>query len=478
MRAWRMACSKTCTGIVPMTFALAASGASLVLATSVARADQFHYNNVLVGTRSVGMGGAFGAVADDASGVYYNPAGLAFALSNDIQGSANAFYSKKTIYEKTIGDSAFVEESSGSLSPFFGGLQKLDKYVEGLVFAFGVYYVDGDLKDQDTLIQNTPYSGATIERYHRTSNARASTYYAGAALGYRPTSNLAVGFGLNYLNADELVQEFQGVKTSVTAENGNVTYQHNSINVREHLTVYGMQPVLGVQMALPANFALGLTVKKGILASEKLEVTSETQTTTFTTAGATDTDGVKIDGTSYKATYTEVNAEPMGDWPVETRLGLAWFATPTLLWAFDVTHNGEVDAPKLKAFGDKSRYSRGAVLNYHTGIEWYASPSMPLRLGVFTNNDARPEVKEKTYTGSATSPCGDADYAKDYCGQPDHIDYMGESLFIAWVQPNSQISAGVVLQQGSGKAQKTGDHKVQDVKASSTSFAFSATHNL
>src|SRR5688500_11173733 len=102
----------------------------VALSGGTALADQFHYNNVLVGTRSVGMGGAFGAVSDDASGVYYNPAGLAFALSNDIQGSANAFYQKKTTYEKTLGNDDFVEESSGSLSPFFGGLQKLDRYVE------------------------------------------------------------------------------------------------------------------------------------------------------------------------------------------------------------------------------------------------------------------------------------------------------------------------------------------------------------
>src|SRR5262245_33141833 len=175
----------------------------VTMAAGSAMADQFHYNNVLVGTRSVGMGGAFGAVADDASGVYYNPAGLAFALSNDIQGSANAFYQKKTTYEETLGDDDFVEESSGSLSPFFGGLQKLDLYSEGLIFAFGVYYVDGDLKDQDTLIENKAIGNSTIERYHRTSNARAGTYYAGAAVGYRPTSNVAIGFGLNYFSADE-----------------------------------------------------------------------------------------------------------------------------------------------------------------------------------------------------------------------------------------------------------------------------------
>ena len=91
--------------------AMSGAGVALFLGLPTATADQFHYNNVPVGTRAVGMGGAFGGVADDASGVYYNPAGLAFALSNDIQGSANAFYSKTTTYEKTLGSDDFVEQS-------------------------------------------------------------------------------------------------------------------------------------------------------------------------------------------------------------------------------------------------------------------------------------------------------------------------------------------------------------------------------
>lgn len=462
------------TGLLLLTGMMAAEG----------RADQFHYNNVLVGTRSVGMGGAFGAVADDASGVYYNPAGLAFALSNDIQGSANAFYSKETVYEKTLGDDDFVEESSGSLSPFFGGLQKLDRYVDGLVFAFGVYYVDGDLKDQDTLLENKPIGSSTIERYHRTSNARAGTYYAGAAVGYRPISNLAIGFGLNYFAVDELVQEFQGVQQNapVTLADGTQDrrYVHQSLNVREHLTVYGMQPVLGVQLALPANFALGLTLKQGIIASQHLDVTSEAQIAQYGQAARDVLDQSQSTTTAYAKQFVQVDDDnPMGKWPLEARLGLAWFATPTLLWAFDVNYHGAVDAPKLTAYANRDRYSRLAVADYHTGVEWYISPAFPLRFGLFTNNDARPEVEEGEYVAlSATNTCSNAEFNEKYCGQPDHIDYMGESLFIAWVQPNSQISAGIVLQQGSGKAQKTGDHQVQDVKASSTSFAFSATHNL
>ncbi len=38
-----------------------------------------------VGTRAEGMGGAFVAVADDASAVYWNPAGIATGATFDVQ---------------------------------------------------------------------------------------------------------------------------------------------------------------------------------------------------------------------------------------------------------------------------------------------------------------------------------------------------------------------------------------------------------
>lgn len=458
------------------------AAAVLGLWASAANADQFHYNNVPVGTRAVGMGGAFGGVADDASGVFYNPAGLAFALSNDIQGSANAFYKKKTTYDSTLCGDDFVEDSSGSLSPFFGGLQKLDRYVEGMVFAFGVYYTDGDLKDQDTQIDDKTCNSVQIERYHRTSNARAGTYYAGAAVGYRPTTNMAFGFGLNYFNADELVQEYQDAKqTFGTTKDGTTVWRTLTSNVREHLVVHGVQPVLGFQAALPAGFTAGLTVKKGIIASQKFDSTAETRTSRYTQSQH---DELSTTGQT-TALITENIADeksdkPMGSWPAEVRFGTAWFASPTLLLAFDVTHYTAVtDAGKLKTNGDLPRYNREAVTNFALGSEWYVAPAFPLRLGVFTNNDARPKVNKGTPDESAGKTCTkDKDFAEKYCGQPDHIDYVGESLFIAWVQPNSQIAAGLTLQQGKGQAQKLADHQVQDVKSTQSSFAFSATHNL
>ena len=172
------------------------------------KADQFHYHNLVVGERAMGLGGAFAAISDDASGVVYNPAGLGFALSSDISGSANAIYSKKTVYKKAIASDDFTEKSSGIFSPFFGGLQKLDSTLPGLALAFCMYSLDSELKDQDDKIENI----GGLERFHRTTNIRASTTGYGLGIAKRIGGNFSLGVSLSYLVIDELIQEYQDVQ--------------------------------------------------------------------------------------------------------------------------------------------------------------------------------------------------------------------------------------------------------------------------
>ena len=170
--------------------------------------DIFHYNNLLVGERAMGLGGAFTAVSDDASGMLYNPAGIAFAISNDISGSAQAYYQRKILYKKTIGQDSFTEKSSANTAPFFGGLQKVDDIIPGMAVAFGIFNLDSELKNQNDQIENESLG---LQRFHRTANIRAGTAGGGLAVGKRVLPGLAIGLSLNYINIDELIQEYQNV---------------------------------------------------------------------------------------------------------------------------------------------------------------------------------------------------------------------------------------------------------------------------
>ena len=117
-----------------------------IVMSSLAKADQFHYQNFLIGDRAIGLGGAYSGVADDASGIFYNPAGTAFALNNDVSGSANAIYQKKIVFKNTLPGHDFTENSNGTVPSFFGGLLKADSVAEGLVIAWGIYSLDSELK--------------------------------------------------------------------------------------------------------------------------------------------------------------------------------------------------------------------------------------------------------------------------------------------------------------------------------------------
>src|SRR6516225_2543103 len=67
--------------------------AVLLLAAASARAQgiESNYRPYLVGGRAAGMGGAFTALADDGSGPYYNPGGIAFAQRSSLSLSASVY---------------------------------------------------------------------------------------------------------------------------------------------------------------------------------------------------------------------------------------------------------------------------------------------------------------------------------------------------------------------------------------------------
>lgn len=397
-------------------------------------ADQFHYSNILVGERAMGLGGAFTAVADDASGVLYNPAGVAFALSNDISGSANAFYKKSVVYKKAIGDQNFTENSGGSTAPFFGGLQKLDNYLQGLAFAFGIYNTDSELKDQNDTIERIESIG--LQRFHRTTNMRANTTGFAAALGLRIIEGLAIGVGVGLLSVDELIQEYQ----EASYVNGAFLAQ----NQRSRLLGQHLESSIGAQLALGAvSFGLNLQYRSTMSESYKID---RDLSKNFDIAGSL---GKTIRNPS-QYSYTE----PQGGMPMVVRFGMAWFVNTRLLWTADANYYSATEG-KIIAF------KRKAVTNFASGLEYYLTPSVPVRFGVFTNNDARPNIKEGRQ------------------GQGEHIDYLGGSVFFALVQPNSQIAVGGIYQSGSGKAQKIDNTTdIQDVEAESITVAFSATHSF
>lgn len=451
----------------------------LAFGCAPAYADVFHYSNVLIGDRAVGLGGAYAGVSDDASGLFYNPAGLGFSIANDISGSTNAYYAKKIRYLKTIGDDHFEESSQGLMPSFFGGSQKLDSLADGLVAGFAVYSPDSELKDQNDLIKNV----ANIKSFHRTANIRASTLHVAGGIAKMLHPRFSIGLSTRYVMVDELVQSYQdsvlvepSIKLKDTTQ-GNV-YRVTTINTREHLLTHAFEPVLGAQFTIGSGFSVGVAFRYPIVLSEKFESSTD-QTLFYRNEDYSFLDASEVDAEAMGDLYSRV--EPLlgkivrqaagesntgapgnisldnglGDLPMGVRFGLAWFANSRFLWTFDIDHSFPAGEEGLAI------YNRLAVTNFFTGAEYYALPSLPIRLGFFTNFDARPEV-----------------VAGVESDQPEKIDYYGSTLFVGLAQENSQIGIGGIYQLGTGKAQKVVGTKVQEVEGYIVSGVFSASHSF
>jgi hypothetical protein len=108
----------------------------VVLTAGNARAEEGPYSNFLVGERALGLGGAFVAVADDASAVFHNPGGVGNLSTESVSGSmwALSFSARKleSGYTTDIGAAQLDHDDVPSLPLFLAG-----------VFKFGKRDVDG-----------------------------------------------------------------------------------------------------------------------------------------------------------------------------------------------------------------------------------------------------------------------------------------------------------------------------------------------
>ena len=102
--------------------------AALFLIAGGARADDTHYRGLPIGAHSIGLGGAFTGVADDASAAYFNPAGLALGGNWGIAGglAINAWerVDLRRAYEQPDGSANATTKQSRTLPVFIGAVLK------------------------------------------------------------------------------------------------------------------------------------------------------------------------------------------------------------------------------------------------------------------------------------------------------------------------------------------------------------------
>lgn len=407
-------------------------------------ADEYHYTNILVGERPAGMGGAYTAVSDDPTGLYYNPAGIVYAPGRKLSASVNAYYSTQKTYKNVTSDFDWKRESSSILPNFFGIIQPLGKGMLGFSYAVP----DSIIEDQD--LSTNIEQGLLVINY----NVEDATSNFGPSYALAISKNVSFGATL-YVH----YRRYQRISNQMLISTDNsYTWDNLYFETEE----WGLKPLLGIQWSPEdKKYSVGFTLSRTILLNA---TTSYEQTKHL--AASTDASTVVmpvnsqacLDGSSPSDCRIDADIDGKRKYPLTAKLGFAYFPTNTLLLTGDVDYyfaTGEVTGtyPANNQTGTLALYTeKRSFINVSLGTEYYFSRKLALRGGFYTNFANTPDV------------------SSDKSGQEEHVDIYGMSLSLTTFTRGTSLTLGTVLTNGAGKAQVTGGSAIQDVVFQSYMF--------
>jgi long-chain fatty acid transport protein len=395
-----------------MDFSVRALAAGLVLAAAAQGAVASGIYSEGIGARALGMGGAFVAVADDSTAVFWNPAGLAqlqgrgvnlglYSMSTWMKhGNGHGAHNAGADFAPEMGDvfaKVYPSEPhyfdrdkvfwpSAATAPEFTGHWNRGRYTLGFgAFTLGGAYSDYEGEGVD------PLSGATVE---------GSVYSLfglvdfNSSIGVQVTERLSLGLGLDllvgYINV-EVDKDYLG-----SAQAALPDYR---LDVHSDALGYGVQGVFGALYKVHPRLSVGAVYRSG--AKMKLEGDSSA-TLRF------------LDGNPGNDFDEKSDHRHRFRFPPSWALGLAWRPSDRLLLSFDWNR---VDWTKFYWPPGRIKYEHpGAALlksvnkdpgwfpadSYRMGFEYRLSPQLTWRAGYYkeTSGGFPPQAENITYTVS------------------------------------------------------------------------------
>lgn len=422
-----------------LTCRLAAS----FLAAASAQANDTNYQNYLVGERALGLGGAFTALADDASGAFYNPAGLAWVPTSSLSGSLNVYG-----IERQTRTRAYTDELDGkpvSIDLEDAPISTIPTTV-GLVRKLGPKLADGIARHALGFSTYVPYAsefaagarlqGSTSAGHYEVSE-KDKTIWMGPTYALRILPRLALGVSAFYGFRDARNSWSRSnnrasatdpdLSSAFTVEDEGVSWNSGELFGR-----------LGTRYQVNEHMSLGLAIT-----TPSVHVHGKARM--FQLAAVANDSGI----------LTHVIREATGlatrnALPTSFRLGAAYQQADRFTLSADLSLVLPVsfepvdftDLPKKEqpvVLGWVRNIDRETVLNANVGGEYYAWNRVPLRLGFFTNFSSAPDV-----TISPTA-------------QLTHINMFGFSTSVGVVSESYEVSIGVLYAFGSGEKSAVND---------------------
>lgn len=399
--------------------------------------DEFHYNNILVGDRASGMGGAYAAVSDDPGGMYYNPAGIAYSTGKNLSASVNAYSVSNKTYKGVFAGQDWTRTSSTLLPNFFGIIQPVGKIKLG--FSYAVPDSNQEDQDQSFSYDNGASWGNTTHVINFNNKNDVNLFGPSAAIQLSDSFSVGATLYAHTRNTEAILNWVQ------QSDDGK---SHNWVNSYRETNELGVKPIVGIMWSPAEKISLGLTVSKTVILRSEILDQANQSAAENQTSGATNNANIvlqtnkSLNTTSQKRSY-----------PYQVTAGVAFFPNSSLLISGDLSYYSAYDYEWVDGLT-----KRTSVINGALGAEYYINKNWAVRGGLFTDIANTPDlVSDGTY-------------------QLEHIDMYGGSMTVSHFTKNTSISCGGSYKFGNGKSQIMPTSPVQDVTANNWTLFISSSY--
>jgi long-chain fatty acid transport protein len=353
-------------------------GLLLVLAPS-ARADFFNGRNLLIGERASLLGGAFTALADDATAGYYNPAGLVQAPGFTVSASADIYalyVLNRTERINDQGDQLSLSFLRTVIVPSTFALSY--RLHPRVTVAAHIFSPDrfrlSALNSTDAPVVasalGTQQSYGGLSRSARFD--QQSTLY-GVSAGFAVTDAFSLGVSLHY----HLAQTSQALASTYftrPAADGSTPGEQAALLADNEVTSGGLIPQVGVLVRLPHGLRVGVNWQAETIILHSQNV--------WQVSLSTSSQGQAFDSGTVR-----------GDtrYPHRFALGLGWQSAAVTLSLDLIAYAPlDYDAPHevLRTGYADNRHREDAHFDASLGVEITLSDTFVLRGGAFTNTSS------------------------------------------------------------------------------------------
>jgi len=379
-----------------------------------------NYKNHLIGGRAALLGGAFTAVSDDSTAIFYNPAGMAYVPGSNVSGSGNLYSINSQSYEGVIGREDWQRKSENLTPSYFGMSRKSKRWTLGLGFA----QLDKVKENQNQVFENVDAGAGLMNYYSLVMSTEDNHYLFAMSAAYETSSTFSLGLTLSYSLRHYLRHQDQYTRYADT--DTEHAFDYKEIKSKD------LKPTLGFLWSPREKWSLGLTASKDLIFPQ---ITEDVRN--------------RLDKGSSTPAFVRQTSQGKDQTPLELALGTAFFPSPSLLYSVNLEYFLE------------SASGRNDVINLSLGSEYFFSPQYALRAGLFTN---RSNV---------------AEYNRVARNLDQRVHIYGLSAGLGYFTPTTELTGGVIASRGRGEIQPySGSVAVRSFTYFDLKFLLASSYNF